>query len=46
MLLLGSHATDTKGLIPDSPAHWLGAIATALSFVNVAGGFLVSGKSK
>ncbi|ACI65927.1 predicted protein [Phaeodactylum tricornutum CCAP 1055/1] len=44
MLLLGSHATDTKGLIPDSPAHWLGAIATALSFVNVAGGFLVSGK--
>jgi NAD(P) transhydrogenase len=32
------------GLIPDTPAHWAGAVATLLSFVNIAGGFLVSGK--
>jgi H+-translocating NAD(P) transhydrogenase len=44
MLLLGHGATQTSGLIPDSPAHWMGAIATTLSFVNIAGGFLVSGK--
>jgi NAD(P) transhydrogenase len=44
MLLLGSHAQATSSLIPDSPAHWMGAIATALSFVNIAGGFQVSGK--
>jgi NAD(P) transhydrogenase len=44
MLLLGHGATETTGLIPDTPAHWAGAIATLLSFVNIAGGFLVSGK--
>jgi len=46
MLLLGSHASEEVGLIPDTPAHWMGAFATALSFINIAGGFLVSGKSK
>jgi H+-translocating NAD(P) transhydrogenase len=44
MYLLGHDATETSSLIPDSPAHWMGAVATALSFVNIAGGFLVSGK--
>eukprot|EP00544_Gedaniella_sp_CCMP2646_P015719 CAMPEP_0202482952 /NCGR_PEP_ID=MMETSP1361-20130828/2298_1 /ASSEMBLY_ACC=CAM_ASM_000849 /TAXON_ID=210615 /ORGANISM="Staurosira complex sp., Strain CCMP2646" /LENGTH=1116 /DNA_ID=CAMNT_0049111045 /DNA_START=12 /DNA_END=3362 /DNA_ORIENTATION=- len=44
MLLLGSSVAEGGGLIPDSPAHWMGALATALSFVNIAGGFLVSGK--
>jgi NAD(P) transhydrogenase len=44
MLLLGHSAAETGSAIPDSPAHWMGAIATALSFVNIAGGFLVSGK--
>lgn len=44
MYLLGHDATETSSLIPDTPAHWMGAVATALSFVNIAGGFLVSGK--
>jgi H+-translocating NAD(P) transhydrogenase len=44
MFLLGHDATETTSLIPDTPAHWMGAIATALSFINIAGGFLVSGK--
>lgn len=44
MFLLGHEATETSSLIPDTPAHWMGAIATVLSFVNIAGGFLVSGK--
>jgi NAD(P) transhydrogenase len=44
MLLLGNSVAEGGGLIPDSPSHWMGAIATALSFVNIAGGFLVSGK--
>lgn len=44
MLLLGHGASETTGLVPDSPAHWMGALATILSFVNIAGGFLVSGK--
>jgi len=44
MLLLASGEHSSNSLIPDSPAHWMGAIATALSFVNIAGGFLVSGK--
>eukprot|EP00555_Chaetoceros_dichaeta_P004244 CAMPEP_0198261904 /NCGR_PEP_ID=MMETSP1447-20131203/10522_1 /TAXON_ID=420782 /ORGANISM="Chaetoceros dichaeta, Strain CCMP1751" /LENGTH=1137 /DNA_ID=CAMNT_0043949961 /DNA_START=117 /DNA_END=3530 /DNA_ORIENTATION=+ len=44
MLLLAQGATETAGLIPDTPAHWMGALATVLSFVNIAGGFLVSGK--
>lgn len=44
MLLLGQASGERTSLIPDSPSHWMGAIATALSFVNIAGGFLVSGK--
>lgn len=44
MLLLGHHAQATSSLIPDSPAHWMGAAAVALSFVNIVGGFSVSGK--
>lgn len=44
MLLLGHGATQGAGLIPDSPSHWMGAIATVLSFINISGGFLVSGK--
>jgi NAD(P) transhydrogenase len=44
MLLLGHGASETVGIIPDSPSHWMGAIATTLSFINIAGGFLVSGK--
>lgn len=43
MLLIGHGATSGQ-IIPDSPAHWMGAAATALSFVNIAGGFLVSAK--
>mmetsp|Transcript_69993 Transcript_69993/g.104136 ORF Transcript_69993/g.104136 Transcript_69993/m.104136 type:complete len:1134 (+) Transcript_69993:51-3452(+) len=44
MLLLAHGSSGSEGLIPDSPAHLMGAIATALSFINIAGGFLVSGK--
>jgi NAD(P) transhydrogenase len=44
LLLLGHGASETTGLIPDTPAHWMGAIATVLSFINIAGGFAVSGK--
>jgi len=44
MLLLSHHATDVTTLIPDSSSHWLGALATGLSFINIAGGFLISGK--
>jgi NAD(P) transhydrogenase len=44
MLLLGHGASQTSGLIPDTPSHWMGAIATVLSFINIAGGFLISGK--
>jgi NAD(P) transhydrogenase len=44
MLLLASGDHSSTSLIPDSPAHWMGAVATVLSFVNIAGGFLVSGK--
>jgi NAD(P) transhydrogenase len=44
MLLLAQDSSDSTGLIPDSPAHWMGAIATTLSFINISGGFLVSGK--
>jgi H+-translocating NAD(P) transhydrogenase len=46
MLLLGHAAGSTGSLIPDSPGHWLGALATVLSFINIVGGFSVSGKSK
>jgi len=44
MLLLAQGASESTGIIPDSPAHWMGAIATALSFVNIVGGFLITGK--
>jgi NAD(P) transhydrogenase len=43
MLLLAS-GEQSASIIPDSPSHWMGAIATTLSFINIAGGFLVSGK--
>jgi len=44
MLLLGSGTSEGSGLIPETSAHWMGAIATTLSFINIAGGFLVSAK--
>lgn len=44
MLLLAHGTSETSSIIPDSPAHWMGAIATALSFVNIIGGFLITGK--
>ena len=44
MLLLASGTSESTGLIPDSPSHWMGAIATALSFVNIIGGFLITTK--
>lgn len=44
MILLGQHSGESTSIIPDNPAHWMGAIATTLSFVNIAGGFLVSAK--
>jgi len=44
MLLLAQGTSESSGLIPDSPAHWMGAIATTLSFVNIIGGFLITGK--
>ena len=43
MLLLADQS-QSGGLIPDSPSHWMGAIATLLSFVNISGGFLITGK--
>ena len=42
MLLLAQGTTSS--IIPDTPAHWMGAIATTLSFVNIVGGFSISGK--
>mmetsp|Transcript_29336 Transcript_29336/g.45621 ORF Transcript_29336/g.45621 Transcript_29336/m.45621 type:complete len:1123 (+) Transcript_29336:90-3458(+) len=42
MLLLASNSGGE--IIPSSPAGWMGALATVLSFVNISGGFLVSGK--
>jgi NAD(P) transhydrogenase len=44
MLLLGHAAQQTGSILPDSPAHWMGALATTLSFINISGGFLVSAK--
>jgi len=43
-LLLLASGEQSGSLIPDSPSHWMGAIATVLSFINISGGFLVSGK--
>ena len=44
MLILAHGASTTTSIIPDSPSHRMGAFATILSFVNIAGGFLVTGK--
>lgn len=44
MLLLAQGASESSSIIPDSPSHWMGAIATLLSFINISGGFLVTGK--
>lgn len=44
MLLLAQGNGDSTSIVPDSPAHWMGAIATTLSFVNIVGGFLITGK--
>ncbi len=44
MLLLAHGASSTGSIIPDSPAHWMGAVATMLSFINISGGFLITGK--
>jgi NAD(P) transhydrogenase len=44
MVILGQGSSEATGFIPDSPSHWMGAIATLLSFINISGGFLVSGK--
>jgi NAD(P) transhydrogenase len=46
MILLAQGASETSGLIPDSPSHWMGAVAVTLSFINIAGGFLVRTTSK
>ena len=43
MLVLAS-GEQSGSIIPDSPSHWMGAFATLLSFINISGGFLVSGK--
>ena len=44
MLLLAHSHPSSSSLIPSDPASVLGAAATMLSFVNIAGGFLVSSK--
>ena len=44
MLLLAHGTSESSEIIPDSPSHWMGAIATALSFINIVGGFLITGK--
>jgi NAD(P) transhydrogenase len=44
MLLLAHGSSSSSSIVPDSPAHWMGALATMLSFINISGGFLVSGK--
>jgi len=44
ILLSHGEEKDALSLLPQSPSHWLGAIATMLSFINISGGFLVSGK--
>ena len=43
-MVLLAHGAQAEGLVPNSPSHWMGAVATLLSFINIAGGFLVSGK--
>jgi len=44
MLLLSHGASGSGSIIPDSPSHWMGAIATMLSFINISGGFLITAK--
>ena len=44
MLLLAQGISESNGLIPDSPVHWMGAIVTTLSCVNNISGFLITGK--
>jgi NAD(P) transhydrogenase len=44
ILLSHGEQNDVPSLVPQSPSHWLGAIATVLSFINISGGFLISGK--
>ena len=44
MIFLAKNTDPSTGLVPHSPTHWLGAAATALSFVNIGGGFLIMGK--
>jgi len=44
MLLLAQGTSETRGIIPDSPSHWMGAVATTLSFINISGGFLITKK--
>lgn len=44
MILLAQGASETGSMIPDSPSHWMGAVATMLSFVNISGGFLITKK--
>jgi len=44
LLLAHSNVGAEASLMPHSPAGWMGAVATILSFINIAGGFLVSGK--
>jgi len=45
-MLLLAHGTGgpTDSLLPSTPTQWFGALATVLSFINIAGGFRVSGK--
>ena len=44
LLLAQDNTAATTSIIPDTPAHWMGALATLLSFVNIVGGFLITGK--
>lgn len=43
-MLLLAHANSSGNIVPDSPEHWLGALATFVSFINISGGFLVTNK--
>ena len=44
MLLLAQNTDPSTGLVLESPANWLDAVATALSFANIVAGFLITGK--
>jgi len=45
-MLLLAHGTGgaPDNLVPSTPTQWFGALATVLSFINISGGFRVSGK--